>query len=135
MEFLTGFIQSTQQSVVDGAQELAEEKNIKQKIFNEAQEYAQLIANHIKNPDSKPPPEFPPLPLDTDNDLIEYYFVLDFLESIGLKFSPTIFRYETQRTNEFVDRAFIRDSLNLRSYDKTPLLVQLIEEIRKSQEK
>ena len=134
MEFLTGFVQSTQHEVVEAAEELLEKKQIKQKVFDEAQEFAQQIANHIRNPENKPPPEFPPVPFEKESDVIEYYFVLDFLESIGLKFAPTVFRYETQRSNEFVDRAFLRENLELRSYDKTPMLVQLIQEIRQSQE-
>jgi hypothetical protein len=73
------------------------------------------------------------VPIDPDNgELIEYRLVMDYLESIGLKFAPTVLRYESQHPNLFADRAELAERLHLRSYDRTPLLVQMIEEKRRS---
>jgi hypothetical protein len=53
---------------------------------------------------------------------------MEYLESIGLKFAPTVLRYEGQHPNHFANRVDLARKLHLRSYDKTPLLVQIIEE-------
>jgi hypothetical protein len=133
MDFLSGFIQETQRSVVEGVQRLVEENHIKDRVLEEAQGYAQRIANHIQDARHTDPVEtFEPVPIASPNELTEYCLVLDYLESIGLKFAPTAFRYESQHPNTFANRTELAERLNLRSYDRTPLLVQMIEENRKS---
>jgi hypothetical protein len=133
MELLTRFLQETQRSVVDEVQNLVRDHRIKERILEEAQNCAQRIANHIQDPQRAAPlAPFDPVPIDSENDLNEYCLVLDYLESIGLKFAPTVFRYETQHPNQFANRVEIAQKLHLRSYDKTPLLVQMVEEKRKS---
>jgi hypothetical protein len=132
MNFLDEVIQQAQQAAVDGVSELVEREVIKERMKEEAQEYAQAVADHINDPDGCPEPtRFPPVPID-ENGRLEYYLVLDFLESIGLKFAPTVFRYESQHPNFVTDRDEVAATLHLRSYDRTPLLVQMIEEKRKS---
>jgi hypothetical protein len=133
MDFLSSFIQQTQQSVIEGVQRLVEENHIKERVVEEAQGYAQRIANQIQDPRRAEPIEtFPGVPIGEPNQLIEYCLVLDYLESIGLKFAPTVFRYEAQHPNQFAVRTELAKQLNLRAYDRTPLLVQMIEEKRKS---
>lgn len=136
MDFLNGFIQETQQEVVDGVQQLVESKGIKDKILNEAQDYAQKIANNIINPDSvELPKQFEGIALSPDTeDYLEYCLVMDYLDSIGLKFAGTVFRYESQNSNRFCDRFIQGEKLKLRSYDRTPLLVQMVEQIRLAQQ-
>lgn len=135
MNFLNRFIQDTQQDVVQRVQNLIAEKQIKEKVLHEAQQYAQQAANHIHDPSEPEPEKFSGITLESDNDLLEYALVLDYLESIGLKFAPTVFRYESQNPNSFSERVQVADDLYLRSYDRTPLLVQMIEERRKALER
>ena len=75
--------------------------------------------------------EFKRLQTDDELEMIKFYLVLDFLESIGCKFTPSVFLNETRIANHYFDKNYLEEKLKLRSYDKTPILVQLIEEIRK----
>ena len=117
-DFLDSFIESTQKDVVEEVQQLVAEKGIKEQVLKEAQELAQQQAMHLMNPSSPEPPSYPGIQLEGD-EKDEFLLVLDYLESIGLKFTPTVLKYER---------------LNLRSYDRTPLLVQLIDERLKALE-
>lgn len=116
-------------------QDLIAEKQIKEKVLQEAQQYAQQAANHIHDPNEPEPEKFVGIEFTGDNSILEYALVLDYLESIGLKFAPTVFRYESQHPNAFSERVQTAAELGLRSYDKTPLLVQMIEERRKALER
>ena len=128
MDFLNHVIEETQSGVVQEVQELVEKKGIKEKVLQEAQALAQRQAMHIMNPDQYDEPE-PYAGLDlTGDDRDEFLLVLDYLESIGLKFTPTVLRYESQNPTIATEREELCKRLNLRSYDRTPLLVQLIEE-------
>ena len=132
MEFLTGFIQNSQQSVVERAKQLSEEKKITENVFTEANDCAQKIATNIIDPaHNEELAEFPRL----NGSEFEYYLVLDFLESIGCKFAPTVFKQETRMQGGNCPHKYLADNLYLRQYDKTPILVQLIQELRKHQEK
>ena len=133
MDFLNNFIQSTQEGVIEEVQQLVAEKGIKEQVLKEAQELAQQQAMHIMNPNSPEPPTFPGLEL-TGDDEDEFLLVLDYLESIGLKFTPTVLRYESQNPDISTNREELCKRLNLHSYDRTPLLVQLIDERLKALE-
>lgn len=128
MDFLNKFIGQTQADVVTEVQELVERRGIKEKVLQEAQALAQKQAMHIMNPDDHDAPEtFEGVNLDGE-DKDEFLLVLDYLESIGLKFTPTVLKYESQNPTVETQREELCKRLNLRAYDKTPLLVQLIEE-------
>jgi hypothetical protein len=128
MDFLNSFIQTTQADVVEEVQRLVEEKGIKERVLQEAQALAQKQAMHIMNPTQcEEPASFTGIELN-DEDRDEFLLVLEYLESIGLKFTPTVLRYESQNAQILTDRENLCRRLNLRSYDRTPLLVQLIEE-------
>ncbi|KAK8863818.1 hypothetical protein M9Y10_011508 [Tritrichomonas musculus] len=129
MDFITKFIPKSQQDVLDKANALIEEKNIKQEIFDEASLYSQKVFQNLVNPDEDVD-RFEQLQIDKEIEMIKFYLVLDFLESIGCKFTPSVFQNETQMTNHFFDRQYLEEKLKLRKYDKTPMLVQLIEELR-----
>jgi hypothetical protein len=133
IQTLDGSVQQTQRAAVDAVQELVQRERIKERIIEEAQHYAQLIADHQNDPDSQPDlQDFPAVPIDEEDGQLGYFLVLDFLESIGMKLAPTVFRYESQYPDIFVNRSEVAQRLQLRSYDRTPLLVQLIEEKRRS---
>jgi hypothetical protein len=128
MDFLNSFIQTTQADVVEEVQRLVEEKGIKDKVLQEAQALAHRQAMHIMNPTQCEEPEsYKGIELN-DEDRDEFLLVLEYLESIGLKFTPTVLRFESQNPQVLTDRENLCKRLNLRSYDRTPLLVQLIEE-------
>jgi hypothetical protein len=132
LEFIKGAVHQTQQEVIKGVQELVEQKGIKEKILDEAKEYAQQVADKIRNPQGDEPQDFPPMSLESETERTEYGLVMDYLESIGLKFAPSVLRYESQHPNQFVDRFDLAKQLHLRAFDRTPLLVQMIEEKRKA---
>jgi hypothetical protein len=129
MDFLGNLVQNSQAEVTAEVQRLVEEKGIKKAILDEAQRFAQAQALHIMNPDQNPEPQsFPGIDLSDENEQDEFLLVLDYLESLGLKFSPTILKYESQNPKIVTNREELCRKLHLRSYDRTPLLVQLIEE-------
>jgi hypothetical protein len=132
MEFLSSFVAETQQTVVDAVQRMIEDRGIKAQVLEEAQNHAQTIANHLRDPESPEPERFEPVAIGELSELVQYQLVLEYLESVGLKFAPTVMRYESQHPNAFSDRASLAAQLRLRSFDRTPLLVQMIEETRKA---
>ena len=64
----------------------------------------------------------------TGEEKEEYLLVLDFLESIGLKFAPAVLRYESQHPEIESERREIANRLDLNARSKDPLLVQLFQE-------
>lgn len=132
-DFLDSFIESTQKDVVEEVQQLVTEKGIKQQVLKEAQDLAQQQAMHLMNPNSPEPKKYPGIQLEGD-EKDEFLLVLDYLESIGLKFTPTVLKYESQNPDVNTNREELCQRLNLRSYDRTPLLVQLIDERLKALE-
>lgn len=136
VDYLNGFLATNQKETIEGVQNLIKEKGIKEKMLEEAQNYAQVAANYITDPSKPELPTFPGIPLDSEQDdsiaFYEYMFVLDYLESIGLKFAPTVFRYESQNPSTFNNRTEICAQYPLRQFDRTPLLVQMIEDMRKA---
>lgn len=131
MSFVNEFIQSTQQEVVKEVTELVEAKGIKEKVLKEAQAIAQQTANHILDPKAEAPQQYKGITVGSspeDPERQEYLLVLDYLESVGFKFAPSVLRYESQHPDIMSNRAELAKNLGLRSYDRTPLLVQLIEE-------
>jgi hypothetical protein len=131
-EFLSSFVAETQQTVVEAVQTMIEQRGIKAQILEETQAHAQRIANHMRDPEAEEPVRYEPVPITELSDKIQYQLVTEYLESIGLKIAPTVLRYESQHPNVFSDRANLATQLGLRSYDRTPLLVQIIEETRKA---
>jgi hypothetical protein len=66
----------------------------------------QSIADHENDPDGQPLLQgFLVVPISEENDQLQYFLILDFLESIGLKFAPTVFRYQSQHSDIFVNCA------------------------------
>ena len=129
--FLNTFIQSTQQGIIDEVQHLIEEQHIEEDIAKEAQKYAQQIVDHQKDPSRPLPPEYKGIDLNKDPmDKFAYLLVLEYLESIGLKFAPSVLRYESRHESLLVSREDIAKQFCLRAYDRTPLLVQMIEQTK-----
>ena len=132
-DMLSQVIDPAQKEVIAEVQKLVEEKGIKEKVMKEAQQLAQKQAIHLMDPSSEEAPVFKGINLE-EEDPDEYFLVLEYLESIGLKFTPTVLKYESQNPDVECNRAKLASKLKLRNYDRTPLLVQIIEERLKSLE-
>jgi hypothetical protein len=130
--WLDEFVQGAQRDVINELQILVEEKGIKAKVLQEAQDLAKTAARHILDetqPDLEP---FPKIPLDSEEQNLQYQIILEFLQSAGFKFAPSVLRFESQHPEVELDRRALGKKLNLCTYDRTPYLVQLIEEQLKS---
>ena len=137
LEFMNQYINDSINEVTKESEQMISMKNLQEKILTESNELALQIANSIKYKDSKLPKKFSGINLANKDkesfEFIKFQLVLDFLESSGCKFTPGVFRHETQNPTILLDRIHLSEILHLRSYDKTPLLVQLIEMIRANQ--
>ena len=131
--WMDSFVEGTQKEVVEELQKIVEEKGIKQKVLGEAQEMAKVAARHILDETQPELQEFPSVPVDGDKQL-QYLLVLEFLQSAGFKFAPSVLRFESQHPELELNRRQLGKELNLCTYDRTPYLVQLIEEQLKSLE-
>lgn len=58
----------------------------------------------------------------------EYLLVLEFLQSIGLTYAPSVLRYESMHPEVSVSRKELAERLDLKASGHTPLLVQLFQE-------
>ena len=138
LSFIEEFSVNSSKKVMQKAEALVIRKNLKDPIIEEASNIATKVAQSFCDKKCQPPPPFPRINLPEDStrtdsiEYIKYQLVLDFLQSIGCKFTPAVFQKETQNPSLFNERSEIAEKLSLRQYDKTPLLVQLIEAIRSS---
>lgn len=121
------FVGDTQNEVVEELQNLVNEKGIKEKVMEEAQELAKIAARHILDETQPELQAFPSINVEGDKEL-QYLLVLEFLQSAGFKFAPSVLRFESQHPELEVKRRELGKQLNLCTYDRTPFLVQLIEE-------
>jgi hypothetical protein len=122
-------VRAVRAGCADEVEQLADEKGIKQQVLNETQQYAQREAMHIMHPDRcDEPPSFDGINLSDPGDMDDFLLILDYLESMGLKFTPQVLKFESQHPQTVVNRKDLCRRLHLRSYDRTPLLVQLLEE-------
>jgi hypothetical protein len=131
-DFLTDFVKETQQEVVEALEQLVAEHGIKEKVLEDAKRYATIAATHILDPEQPPLEAFEPVAVDGDKE-IQYLLVLEFLQSAGFKFAPSVLQFESQHPEIKLDRRELGKRLNLRTYDRTPYLVQLIENEMESQ--
>mgnify|MGYP007039338225 FL=1 len=130
---MDNIVSETQQEVVEELQRLVEEKGIKEKVLQDAQELAKIAARHILDESQPELQSFPSIPIDGDKET-QYLLVLEFLQSAGFKFAPSVLRFESQHPDIELNRRELGKQLNLCTYDRTPYLVQLIEEQLKSEE-
>lgn len=133
MSWLDTVVDSTQKEVVEELEALVEKQGIKQKVLEDAQELAKIAARHILDETQPELQAFPKIPIDGDKE-IQYQLVLEFLQSAGFKFAPSVLQFESQHPEIKVNRRELGKQLNLCTYDRTPYLVQLIEEQLKSLE-
>jgi hypothetical protein len=63
---------------------------------------------------------------EPSNKRLEYLLIQDYMQSIGLQVAPEVLRFESLHPTVEEDRKTLASYLDLRSYEKTPLLVQLI---------
>ena len=113
-----------------------EKEGINAEIQSDAAEMARIAARNILEPDQPPLKDFPKLPLDineTTEEDIRYMLIQEFLQSAGFKFTSSVLKYEGQCPEFHVDREELGNALGLPVYDKTPFLVQIIEQKLKNE--
>lgn len=105
--------------------EAMERRGVKDEVTQLAYEELQ---SYIQN-GSDSEPLYPGISTEDENDQYIFQLVVDYLESIGLHFAPTVFRYESQNPNLFKERVTTANDYGIPSYDRTPLLTQMVERI------
>jgi len=98
------------------------EKQLKEKLHRNVENMAELAAKEVINPQMSllSPCGF----VEIDD---EYYFVLDYMETCGMKFSSTVLKHESQNPNADFNRKSLADKYGLQCDDERPLYVQLVE--------
>ncbi|EAY21440.1 hypothetical protein TVAG_198790 [Trichomonas vaginalis G3] len=113
-------------------------QGIEDEIQADAAEMARIAARHILDPNQPPLKDFPRIPLDlntTTEEDVRYMLIQEFLQSAGFNFTSNVLKYESQCPEFPIDRDDLGAALGFPSYDRTPFLVQIIEErLRKQQE-
>lgn len=111
-----------------------EKQDVNKEIQNDALEIGRIAARNILDPTQPGLKSFPRIPLDqglyTDEG-IRYMLIQEFLQSSGLHFTSSVLRFESQYPELEFQRDKLGHDLGFPSYDKTPYLVQIIEEILK----
>jgi hypothetical protein len=125
-DFLASFVAETQQEVTDALEDLVKAQKIKEKVLAHAEEFARTAATHILNEAEPALEPIPAVDISGDKEL-QYLLVLEFLHSAGFKFAPSVLKFESQHPDLPFNRRALGKRLNLRTYDRTPYLVQLIE--------
>jgi hypothetical protein len=122
------FVRVAEKEMARDLENLVDEKGIKDKVLASAQGLAKIVASRAID-DSRPGlPPFPSVSLDTVDQELQYLLVLEFLESTGFKFASNALRFESQHPEVRLNRRELGRRLHLCTYDRTPFLVQLIEE-------
>ena len=127
MSLFDDFIQNTNKEVLQKVEALIEEKGIREKTEKQTEEYATKTAYSILDPEGMPAPVFKGVDL-SEEDPDQYLLILDYFESTGMKFTSQTIRFESQNPQLTLNRKALAEKYGLRSYDKTPLLVQMIEQ-------
>jgi hypothetical protein len=125
-KFLDGIFDQAGVVVPRAVAKRIEKNQLKQRVAQEAQEYAERHAARTLNPNESPE-RFPHIELQSD-DRDEFLLVLEYFEAIGLKFTPSVLRYESQNPGAPTDREGLCKKYNLRADIDTPLLVQLVQQ-------
>jgi hypothetical protein len=124
--FLANFVAETQQEVTNALEDLVKTQKIKERVLAHAEQFARVAATHILNEDEQGLEPIPAVDISGDREL-QFLLVLEFLQSAGFKFAPSVMMFESQHPQPPLDRQALGRRLSLRTYDRTPYLVQLIE--------
>lgn len=127
MSLFNEFIQSINKDALERVEKLIEEKGIKEKLEDQTEQLASQCANSIIDPQAPNPPAYKGVDFNKE-DPDQYLLILDYFQSSGLQFTTQTLKYESQHPNITVDRKRLAEKYGLRAYDKTPLLVQMIEQ-------
>ena len=103
--------------------DIAAVRNVSQEILDLAKAQADEIVKDKTQ--IVMPPEITDIEVDGPKRT-EYLLIQDYLASLGLEKSPEVLRFESLHPTVEEDRRTLAQKLQLRSFDKTPLLVQLI---------
>ena len=127
MSLFDDFIQQTNKEVLEKVEKLIEEKGIRRKTEEETEELAKKTAYSLLDPEGNHAPVFKGVDFSKE-DPDQYLLILDYFESTGMKFTSQTIRYESQHPDFTLNRRQLAEKYGLRGYDKTPLLVQMIEQ-------
>ena len=127
MSVFDDFILETNKEVLENVRKLIDEKGIEDKIAKQTEELAKMTAYSLLDPKNHPAPVFQGVNLNKE-DPDQYLLIMDYFESTGMKFTSQTMKYESQRPTLVYDRVKLANKFGLRSYDRTPLLVQMVEQ-------
>lgn len=128
MNFLSDLIIDANNDLVQRLENLIENTGLREKVANEAENLAQRSVNVLIDPECDDITDYKGINIEDDILKDEYLLVLEYLQSVGLKFTPQAARFESQNPDLGFDRVELANKYGLRSYDRTPLLVQMIED-------
>lgn len=113
----------------DEVKALIDEDELKQAVLDEVERNAPKVAGkEIHDNASVSEIEDYSGIILTEEEKEEYLLVLEFLESIGLKYAPAVLRYESQHPEIEASRRELASKFDLNAKSKDPLLVQLFQE-------
>ena len=121
------YIDVTRSNLPKDIQALVDEDELKESVLSKVEEEAMYRAAKEIDLSVASIPDYKGINIRGDSK-DEYLMVLEFLESLGLKFSPSVLKYESQHPEIFVDRKELAEKYRLKSHDRTPLLVQLFQD-------
>ena len=103
------------------------ERGVQKTALSETERIAKAFANHIRDPSNPEPPSFPGIPGDVES-MDKYFLVLEYMQSIGAKMTSSVLKYESQHPDLVLNREELARKYHLRSYDTTPLLIQMLDQ-------
>ena len=127
MSISNEILTKTEKEILGDISKLIDEEKLKKKVLEEAKKAANQTAAQVLGQNISPTPEIPKIDIEGD-ERDEYLLILEYLQSLGLNITPTVLRFESQHPEINVDRKKLAEQFDLPTYDKTPLLVQLIEQ-------
>lgn len=122
---------ATTNEVTEEIKRWINKQGIDDEIQSDAAEMARIAARHLLDPDQPPLKDFPRIPLDlstTTEEDVRYMLIQEFLQSAGFNFTSNVLKYESQCPEFPIDREDLGAALGFPSFDRTPYLVQIIEE-------
>jgi len=121
------YVDVTRSDLPREIQALVDEDELKESVLSEVEAQAMHRASKEVESSIASIQEYRGVSLSGDSR-DEYMMVLEFLETLGLKYSPAVLKYESQHPEVSIDRKQMAQRYRLKAHDRTPLLVQLFQE-------
>lgn len=130
-QIIDNLADGTTKEVIEEIKRWVSKQGIDEEIQSDASEMARIAARHLLDENQPPLKDFPRIPLDlstTTEEDVRYMLIQEFLQSAGFNFTSNVLKYESQCPEFPLDREDLGTALGFPSYDRTPFLVQIIEE-------